>query len=63
MLWIAPLIVALAGTSLLAYLAAQVRREILPTEKVIDEFGRTLRLALVRTRDETARTRARRPQR
>jgi len=54
------LIVALAGTSLLAYLAAQVRREIPPTEKVVDEFGRTLRPALVRTRDENARTRARR---
>ena len=63
MLWIAPLIVALAGTSLLAYLAAQVRREIPPTEKVIDEFGRALRPALVRTRDEAARTRARRAQR
>ena len=63
MLWIAPLIVALAGTSLLAYLAAQVRRQIPPTEKVIDEFGRTLRPALVRTQDENARARARRQQR
>ena len=60
MLWIAPLLVALAGTSLLAYLAAQVRREIPPTEKVVDEFGRTLRPALVRTRDEAFRARARR---
>ena len=58
-MWLLPLVCALAGTAFLAWLAASVRREVDPTRTVLDEFGRELRPALVRVRDENARLRAR----
>jgi len=58
-LWIVPLALAVAGTVLLAVLAARVQREVPPTSRVLDEFGRTVRPALLRVRAETARTRRR----
>jgi len=58
-LWILPLVVLLAGLGLLAVLAARLRDEIPPTQRALRVFGREVRPALVRVRDETARTRAR----
>lgn len=59
MLFVLPLVCAAVGIALLAWLAARVRREIDPTRDTVDELGRRLRPALVRVRDETARTRRR----
>jgi hypothetical protein len=56
-LWILPLAIALAGTIVLAVLAMRVRDEVPPTERVMDGFGRSVRPALVRVRDASARTR------
>lgn len=61
MLWVLPLLVAVVGTALLAVLAARARAEVDPTRRSIDAFGRTVRPALLRLRDETARTRRRLP--
>ena len=51
------LAVGLGGLALLSILALRVRREVGPTVTVIDQFGRRQHLALLRLRDETARTR------
>jgi len=56
-LWLLPLSICLGGLVLLTVLAGRVRREVSPTVAVIDRFGRRHRLALIRLRDETARTR------
>lgn len=58
-MWFVPLACALAGTALLAWLAASVRREVGPTRTVLDELGRELQPALIRVRDENERLRAR----
>ncbi len=52
------LAIAALGTSLLALLVANVRREIAPTRAAFDRLGRELRPALVELRTETARARA-----
>ena len=52
------LAIAALGTSLLAVLVANVRREIAPTRAAFDRLGRELRPALVELRTETARARA-----
>jgi hypothetical protein len=43
----------------LAWCALRVRREVDVTYRTIDQFGRELRPALVRVREETANTRRR----
>jgi hypothetical protein len=58
-MWLLPLFAALAGTMLLAWLAARVRRAIGPAERTLRGFGHELRPALVEVRDEAARLRAR----
>jgi DNA-binding IclR family transcriptional regulator len=58
-LWVLPLICAAVGMVVLAWCALRVRREVDPTYRSIDRFGRELRPALVRVRDETARARRR----
>lgn len=60
-MWIVPLLVVVAGAALLAVLASRVTRELPPTEQSLRLFGRKVRPALLRVRDETARTQARRP--
>ena len=59
MLWVLPLALLAVGLMLLTYMAMRLQREIEPTNRVIDKFGRTLRPALVRVRDESRRTRSR----
>ena len=59
MLWVLPLICAAVGLVVLAWCALRVRRELDPTYRSIDRFGRELRPALVRVRDESARARRR----
>ncbi len=59
MLWLLPLLASLAGIVVLAVLATRVRREIEPTERALRGFGATVRPAMVRVREQTARTRAR----
>ncbi len=59
MLWMVPLLCAAAGVMMLAWCALRVRREVDATYRTIDQFGRELRPALLRVRDETARTRRR----
>jgi hypothetical protein len=59
MLWVLPLVLAAAGTTLLVWLAARARNEIDPTRRSIGRFGRELRPVLLRVRDETAQTRRR----
>jgi hypothetical protein len=44
----------------LGWCALRVRREVDGTSRTIDQFGRELRPALLRVRDDTARTRRRR---
>jgi cytochrome c-type biogenesis protein CcmH/NrfF len=61
MLWVVPLALALIGTALVLYLAMRANDEIAPTKRSIDAFGRELRPALLRLRDETDRTRRRVP--
>jgi hypothetical protein len=61
MLWIVPMIVALAGAALLVLLALRAQREVSQTNGAIDTFQRALQPALLRVRDETARTRRRIP--
>jgi hypothetical protein len=58
-LWVLPLICAAVGMVVLAWCALRVRREVDPTYRAIDRFGRELRPALLRVSDETARTRRR----
>jgi DNA-binding IclR family transcriptional regulator len=58
-LWVLPLLCAAIGTVLLAWCAQRARREIDPTRDTITGFSARLRPALVRVRDETARTRRR----
>ena len=58
-MWIVPLAVALAGLALLAWCAHRVSVEVAPTRRAADRFGRDVRVALVRVRAETARTRRR----
>ena len=59
MLWVLPLICAAVGLVVVAWCALRVRRELDPTYRSIDRFGRELRPALVRVRDESARARRR----
>jgi hypothetical protein len=58
-LWVVPLLSAAVGLIVLAWCALRVRREVDATYRTIDQFGRELRPALVRVRDETANTRRR----
>jgi hypothetical protein len=57
--WIAPAVCALLGMLALVYSAQRVRREIDPTMRAFDRFGRDIRPALLRVRDETTRARRR----
>ena len=59
MLWVLPLALLAVGLVLLTYMAVRMQREIEPTKRTIDHFGRALRPALVRVRDESRRTRHR----
>jgi hypothetical protein len=59
MLWVLPLALLAVGLVLLMYITARLQREIEPTNRSIDQFGRSLRPALVRVRDESRRTRSR----
>ena len=59
MLWLVPLTVAFVGSIVCVLLAARVQREIPPTERALDSFGRGVRPALVRVRDETRHARNR----
>jgi hypothetical protein len=59
MLWVLPLACLAVGLVVLTYMAMRLQREIEPTNRAIDQFGRTLRPALVRVRDESHRTRSR----
>ena len=59
MLWLVPLTIALVGSIVCVLLAARVQREIPPTERALDGFGRAVRPALVRVRDENERARNR----
>jgi DNA-binding IclR family transcriptional regulator len=58
-MWIVPLAVAVCGLALLAWCAARVTVEMHPTRRAAERFGRDVRVALVRVRDETARARRR----
>jgi DNA-binding IclR family transcriptional regulator len=58
-LWMVPLLCAAVGMIVLAWCALRVRREVDVTYRTIDQFGRELRPALVRVREETANTRRR----
>jgi DNA-binding IclR family transcriptional regulator len=58
-LWLVPLLCAAVGTIVLAWCAQRALREIDPTRDAINGFGSRLRPALLRVRDETARTRRR----
>jgi len=58
-LWLLPLLASLAGIIVLALLATRVRREIEPTERALRSFGRTVQPAVIRVREQTARTRTR----
>jgi hypothetical protein len=59
MLWMLPLVTAAVGMVVLGWCALRVRREVDGTSRTIDKFGRELRPALLRVRDDTARTRRR----
>jgi len=54
-----PLLTAAMGMIVLGWCGLRVRREVDGTSRAIDQFGRQLRPALLRVRDETARTRRR----
>jgi hypothetical protein len=58
-LWVFPLVCATVGLAVLAWFALQAGREIDPTRSSIDRFGREVRPALLRVRDESSRTRRR----
>lgn len=58
-MWIVPIAVALVGLAFLAWCAHRVTVEVEPTRRATQRFGRDVRVALVRVRDETARTRRR----
>jgi hypothetical protein len=60
-LLILPLALTLVGAVILAVLATRVFREVPPTEQTYRRFGRTVKPALVRVRDENARLRSRLP--
>jgi hypothetical protein len=55
------MIVALAGVAVLVYLTVRAQREVGETTRTIDGFQRAMQPALLRVRDETARTRRRNP--
>ena len=54
-----PLFTAAIGMIVLGWCGLRVRREVDGTCRTIDRFGRELRPALLRVRDDTARTRRR----
>ena len=54
-----PLLTAAIGMIVLGWCALTVRREVDRTTRSIDLFGRELRPALLRVRDDTARARRR----
>jgi DNA-binding IclR family transcriptional regulator len=58
-MWVIPLLCAVAGLAFLAWCAARVQREIDPTRKSIELFGRHVRPALLRVQDDRARLRRR----
>ena len=60
MMWIVPLAFVVVGVAVLVLLAARAAHEAEATEQTMRLFGRTVRPALLRVRDETTRTRARR---
>jgi hypothetical protein len=53
------LLTAALGMIVLGWCGLRVRREIDGTSRTIDRFGRELRPALLRVRDDTSRTRRR----
>jgi hypothetical protein len=59
MFWLLPLLCALVGVAVLAWLAAQVRQEAEPFAAQRDVFGRRLRPAVVELRREADQLRAR----
>jgi hypothetical protein len=63
MLWLLPLAIGVAGLIMLAVLANRVRRELTPTDAVVDRYGREHRVALESALshlpDETLTTRRR----
>jgi hypothetical protein len=59
MIWMVPLGLAVAGLALLAWCARRVTVEIEPTRRAADRFGRDVRVALARVRNDTARARRR----
>jgi hypothetical protein len=59
MLWLLPLSCAVVGLAVLAWLAANVRREAEPLVAQRDVFGRRLRPAVVELRRDSARLRGR----
>jgi hypothetical protein len=61
MLWVVPFISALLGVVLVVWCAIRANDQVEPTRRSIDAFGRELRPALIRLRDETARTHRRVP--
>ncbi len=58
-MWVVAALIAVFGMIVLAGCASRVAREIDPTYRSIAKFGSELRPALLRVRDETARTRGR----
>ena len=59
MLWVLPLVCAAVGLATLAWFAVRASREVDPTRNALDRFGREVRPALLRVRDESLRTRRR----
>jgi hypothetical protein len=55
------MLVALAGVSVLVFLAVRAQHQAADTKSAIDRFQRTLQPALLRVRDETTRTQRRIP--
>jgi len=58
-LWVIPAVCAALGMIVVAYAALRVHREINPTFRTIERFGREMQPALLRVRDQTARARRR----
>jgi len=57
--WLVALVCIVSGLTFLVCCAHIARREVDPTQRSIDGFGRALRPVLLRVRDETDRTRRR----
>lgn len=63
MLFLLPVVLAVAGLVMLTFLATRVMREVTPTVTAVDRFGRehrvALNVALDRLRHDTTETRRR----